>query len=116
MRAAMTMPGMSGPAAAGSNPAVALVLALFMLGYILWATDQLAALSPLRQATAGHWSGAASQAPAAHHQAPVCEPRAPSPAAADSRRVASAALAPRLAACSKIAMGAAMGYMLIMML
>ena len=114
--AAMTMPGMSGPAAAGSNPAVALVLALFMLGYILWATDQLAALSPLRQATAGHWRGAASQAPAPHQQAPACEPPAPSPAAADGRRAASAALAPRLAACSKIAMGAAMGYMLIMML
>jgi hypothetical protein len=113
---AMAMPGMSGPAAAGSNPAVALVLALFMLGYILWATDQLAALSPLRQATAGHWSGAASQAPAAHQQTLVSEPPAPSSAAAHGRRVASAALAPRLAVCSKIAMGAAMGYMLILML
>jgi len=35
---------MSGPAEAG-NPALALVLALFMAGYILWTTDQLASLS-----------------------------------------------------------------------
>jgi Domain of unknown function (DUF5134) len=42
--AAIAMPGMSGTSAAG-NPALALVLALFMLGYILWATDHLAALS-----------------------------------------------------------------------
>ena len=40
----MAMPGMSGPAEAG-NPALALVLALFMAGYILWTTDQLASLS-----------------------------------------------------------------------
>jgi hypothetical protein len=113
---AMAMRAMSGPAAAGSNPAVALVLALFMLGYVLWTTDQLAALSPVRQGAAGHWSGAASQAPAVHHQAPVCEPPPPSSAAVHGRRVASETLAPRLAACSKIAMSAAMGYMLIMML
>ena len=42
--AAMAMPGMSGTSAAG-NPALALVLALFMVGYILWTTDHLAALS-----------------------------------------------------------------------
>jgi hypothetical protein len=114
---AMAMRGMSGPAAAGSNPAVALVLAMFMVGYILWATDQLAARSPLRQATAGHWPGAASQDPAAaHQQAPACEPPAPNSAAVNGRLLASAALAPRLAACSKIAMSAAMGYMLITML
>jgi hypothetical protein len=115
--AAMAMRGMSGPAAAGSNPAVALVLAMFMVGYILWTTDQLAARSPLRQATAGHWPGAASQDPAAaHQQAPACEPPAPNSAAVNGRLLASAALAPRLAACSKIAMSAAMGYMLITML
>jgi hypothetical protein len=114
---AMAMPGMSGPAAAGSNPAVALVLAMFMVGYILWTTDQLAARSPLRQATAGHLPGTASQAPAAaHQQALASEPLAPNSAAVDGRLVASAALAPRLAACSKIAMSAAMGYMLITML
>jgi hypothetical protein len=76
--APMAMPGMSGTAAAG-NPALALVLALFMVGYILWTTDHLAALS-----------------------------RVSGPASAQ-------ALAPRLAACHKIVMSVAMGYMLLMM-
>ena len=58
-RAGMAMPGMSGPAAAG-NPALALVLALFMLGYILWTTDQLAALSPL---TASHSTALPGRSP-----------------------------------------------------
>ena len=74
---AMAMPSMTG-AATTANPALALVLAIFMLGYILWTSDQLAALS---RAGTG----------------------------------ATAALAPRFAAWSKIAMGIAMGYMLIAM-
>jgi hypothetical protein len=36
---AMAMRGMAGHA--GPNPAIAIVLALFMLGYVLWTTDQL---------------------------------------------------------------------------
>jgi Domain of unknown function (DUF5134) len=76
--AAMVMPGMTGTSAAG-NPALALVLALFMVGYILWTTDHLAALS-----RAGGPSG-------------------------------EQALAPRLAACYKIVMSIAMGYMLLTM-
>jgi hypothetical protein len=79
----MAMPGMSGPAGAG-NPALALVLALFMVGYILWTTDQLASLSRARAARAG----------------------------SASRR----SLAPRFAACYKIAMSVAMGYMLVTMI
>jgi hypothetical protein len=44
-------------------------------------------------------------------------PGAPSPGAASHERAPDkAALAPRLAACYKIAMGIAMGYMLVMML
>jgi hypothetical protein len=82
----MAMPGMSVAAAAG-NPALTLVLALFMLGYILWTIDRLASLSRARAA-------------------------APAPGAAAGRP----ALAPRLAACYKIAMGIGMGYMLVMML
>jgi Domain of unknown function (DUF5134) len=42
---AMAMPGMSTPAA---NPAVTLILAMFMLGYILWTADQLTARTPGR--------------------------------------------------------------------
>ncbi len=39
-RPGVTMPGMSGTTAA-ANPAVAVVLALFMLGYIMWTADGL---------------------------------------------------------------------------
>ena len=43
--AGMAMAGMGASAAsAGSFPALAVVLALFMLGYIVWTTDRLAAL------------------------------------------------------------------------
>jgi hypothetical protein len=73
------MPGMGRPGSAG-NPAIALVLALFMLGYVLWTTDRLAVMSRARAAASG------------------------------------AILAPRLAACYKIAMSVGMGYMLLAML
>jgi hypothetical protein len=75
--AAMAMPGMSGTTASG-NPALALVLALFMVGYILWTTDHLATLSRVSGPSGGQ------------------------------------TLAPRLAACYKIVMSVAMGYMLLM--
>jgi hypothetical protein len=39
----MVMPGMS-PGASQGNPAITLLLALFMLGYVLWAIDRLAGL------------------------------------------------------------------------
>ena len=81
----MTMASMGGPGGAG-NPALALILALFMVGYILWTTDGLAALSRARAAG----------------------PTEPGP----DRQ----SLAPRVAASYKIAMGIAMGYMLVMML
>jgi len=75
----MAMPDMSGHT---SNPALALVLALFMVGYILWTTDQLTTKSRIRPTGA----------------------------------ITSPALVPRLAACTKIVMSAAMGYMLLTML
>jgi Domain of unknown function (DUF5134) len=86
------MPGMSGPAGAtAGNPALALVLALFMLSYMLWTTDRLTALSRARST--------------------------PGPAgAAQPGTAAGAALAPRFAACYKIAMSIAMCYMLILMI
>jgi Domain of unknown function (DUF5134) len=77
--AGMPMPGMGGPAgAAWKLPALAMVLALFMAGYVLWSADQLTALARGQGAVA------------ARHM-----------------------LAPRLAACYKIAMSTAMGYMLV---
>ena len=88
--AGMAMPGMSQGATAG-NPALTLVLVLFMLGYVLWATDQLTSLARAR--TARPERGTAWDHPA--H---------------------GAVLAPRLAACYKVMMGMTMGYMLVTML
>ncbi len=88
----MAMPGMAG-AAATANPALALVLALFMAGDIFWTSDQLATLSRAGAGTA----------------------RSAGAGAARGEVASTAALAPRFAACYKIAMGVAMGYMLITM-
>ncbi len=96
---AMAMRGMAG---AGANPAVALVLALFMLGYVVWTADRL---------TSHSW---ASTAPAGLRPGRDAEPDGHEPAG--NSRAAGAALAPRAAACSKIAMSLAMGYMLLTML
>ena len=88
----MPMPGMGGPGSAGRLPALALVLALFMIGYVLWAADQLTALARGRAAVA---VGSPARDPAGLRGGPV--------------------LAPRLAASAKIAMGVTMGYMLVLM-
>jgi hypothetical protein len=84
----MAMAGMS---ASGSllNPALTLVLAVFMLGYLLWNTDQLASLRRVRT-TAG----------------PLM----------DSSGAASAVIAPRFDVSYRIVMSVAMGYMLLAML
>lgn len=106
---ATAMPGMSQGTTIG-NPALTLVLALFMLGYVLWAIDRLAHLSrtpapaTARVAAAGHSSQAAQIVPAAPATAAFLYPA--------DRPV----LAPRLAASYKITMAITMGYMLIMML
>jgi Domain of unknown function (DUF5134) len=82
------MPAMAGHAGLiAGNPAVALVLAVGMLGYLLWAIDQL--LSPARR-------------------------RARTDRLPDGAR--GMLVAPRLAAWQKITMGLAMGYMLVTML
>lgn len=110
---AMAMPGMTGTAVT-VNPALALVLALFMAGYILWTSDQLAALSRAGAAAAtSAGTGSAGISAATSHN--------PAPASALTYRRAGACgggavtapLAPRFAACYKIAMSVAMGYMLI---
>jgi Domain of unknown function (DUF5134) len=84
LRAAM--PGMSQGTTIG-NPALTLVLVLFMLGYVLWAIDRLAHLS-----------------------------RTPAVATAYPQPAGIPVLAPRLAASYKITMAITMGYMLIVML
>ncbi len=109
----MSMPAMSGAAVA--NPALTLILALFMLGYILWTTDQLATLSRARAADNSPAIVAASST-AAFQRSDLAAALMPNPTAMSPARAATAALAPRLAACYKIAMSIAMGYMLITML
>ena len=78
-----TMTGsLTGPAARLSP--LTLLLALFMVGYVMWLANNLTAL-------------------------------APAPAAGTATATATY-LAPRCAACCKIAMGVTMGYMLVVML
>jgi Domain of unknown function (DUF5134) len=91
---AVPMPGMGRQGADGSVLALAVVLALFMVGYVLWTADQLTSL-------------ARAAVPAA--RGPATPDRA-------AQFPGSPALAPALAACSKIAMGITMGYMLLVML
>ena len=116
----MAMPGMGGghPAAGGSLLALSVILALFMIGYVLWTADRLTSL--LRGA-------AVAATPAVRDRARTVAAGSPA-GAAGARGVAGAVLAgrdhraglpvlaPRLAACYKIAMGITMGYMLILML
>jgi Domain of unknown function (DUF5134) len=110
----MAMPGMSQGTTAG-NPALTLVLALFMVGYVLWAIDRLARLSrtpapATARDTTTRYSASAAQVMSATPGATV--PTAttyPGP-------LGSTVLAPRLAVGYKIAMAFTMGYMLITML
>jgi len=107
---------MSGPAGSpAGNPALALVLALFMLGYILWTTDRLASLSRTSATATAH--GTAEEPPATRAPVAPTTQGTPGPArTVPGRPEGRPALAPRLAACYKIAMSIGMGYMLILML
>lgn len=119
----MSMPGMGGsPGAAGSFPALAVVLALFMLGYVIWTTDRLTTLTRARTAAPAR-SAAWDQAriPVTPGGMAVATPQdaAGTSGAAGTWQghpAGSPMLAPRLAAFYQIAMSTAMGYMLILML
>jgi hypothetical protein len=112
----MAMPGMG--AAAGSQqgfPALAVILALFMLGYLVWTTDRLTSRTARSTITT------AAPGSGGDHVAPVpADVRAPAAISASTPRPndkdGKPALAPRLAACTKIAMSLTMGFMLILML
>ncbi len=108
---AMVMPGMSVSAApAAGFPALAAVLALFMIGYIIWTTDRLATLARAKATTA-------SPRVTRDHPAVAAAPAEPSGTRPRHGNLAGQAmLAPKLASCCKIAMSIAMGYMLILML
>jgi hypothetical protein len=123
---------MGGPLAARRFPLLALVLAVFMVGYVMWQADRLPAparASTLRTApeetlafvpvAAG--GGQAAQA----HEAALGPPSSQRRRGILSRRLvgrdnmpplAHQMLSPRLAACCQIAMAVTMGYMLILLL
>jgi hypothetical protein len=108
----MAMAGMS--ASSPGFPALAIILALFMLGYIVWTTDRLTSRTA-REVTAAVPRGTGD------HRSPVpagAGPRTQDTASAPWPRhlVDRPALAPKLAACAKIAMSITMGYMLISMM
>jgi hypothetical protein len=108
-RAGMAAAGMgpsTGPA--GSFPVLAVVLAMLMLGYIVWTTDRLASLARARTATEGPGRNRGRRSP-----------DAPGARAAGTRPGGQAgrpALAPGPGAYGKLAMSITMGYMLIAML
>jgi Domain of unknown function (DUF5134) len=118
----MPMPAMSAPP--GSFPALALILALFMLGYIVWTTDRLTSGARANSATTARSTATDharvlvnSGAPAASPPEAPDPPGTSGPAGTGQEDPANVPmLAPRLAEFYKIAMGIAMGYMLILML
>jgi Domain of unknown function (DUF5134) len=110
----MTMPAMG----AGSQqvfPALAVILALFMLGYVVWTTDRLTSRAAQPEtAPAGPGGTGDHRLPATAGVGTDTNDAASALPADD--HAGKPALAPKLAACTKIAMSLAMGYMLILMI
>jgi hypothetical protein len=112
--AGMAAMSASGPASRFSF--LALVLALFMLGYVVRVADRLTAPAPAL-ALAVQPAGASSPAPAlAAGSGPMDAPASGGCGAPAGPRPGRPYLAPRCAALCKMAMGITMGYMLILML
>jgi Domain of unknown function (DUF5134) len=123
---------MGGPPAAGRFPLLALVLAVFMVGYVMWQADRLPAparattlrTAPARIPALAVVPASGGQAMQAYEAAdPPSRPRRGGMLSRrlvgrDSMRppLAHQVLSPRLAACCQIAMAVTMGYMLILML
>jgi hypothetical protein len=93
-----------------------------MVGYIVWTTDRLTTLARSKTAAAGKGRDQNDHRPAAVWAA---VPRHNAGRAPSTRAAAQAqhrgqgdrpVLAPKLAACGKLAMSITMGYMLILML
>ena len=111
----MAMPGMSASAAPQSFPALAVILSLFMLGYIVWTTDRLTSRTAQpTTTTAGPGNSRDHRSLATAGAGTSANDSASTPGAAG--QAGTPALAPRLAACTKIAMSLTMGYMLLLML
>jgi hypothetical protein len=119
----MAMAGMSAPAGqAAGFPALAVVLALFMLGYIVWTTDRLTTLTRAKTTAAdpgtspGHQRAAAAPAAASPRNAGGANATQGAVSTRHQDQASKPVLAPKLAACGKLAMSITMGYMLILML
>lgn len=122
----MAMPGTSAsPGTAANFPAIALVLAFFMIGYVVWITDRLTSIATAKTVTpATGTAGDHARVPVTSGALAAAGPQGIADApgtsgAAGARREHPAGrpmLAPGLATCYKIAMGITMGYMLIRML
>ncbi len=120
--ASADMPGMSGPGVSSSWPGLALILAIYILGYAVWTADRLARLSRSDAAglvpsdTAGRplrsTSTLTAARPGKSAQALITRESAVSQS---SQLPGPQMLAPRLAACYKIAMSITMVYMLVLM-
>jgi hypothetical protein len=130
-RAAAGMSGMSVPATESRFSFLALVLALFMFGYVAWVGDGLNLRTPapalasqrslvLAVAAAAVSAGPAASGPTASGPAASGpEPGEQADATVEGRGGSGPALrylAPRCSALCKITMGVTMGYMLILML
>ncbi len=112
----MAMPGMGAASSPQQSfPALAVILALFMLGYLVWTTDRLTSRTAQpKTAPAGPGRGADHRPPVTARAATGTSNAASASRADD--QAGKPALAPKLAACTKIAMSLTMGYMLILMI
>jgi hypothetical protein len=122
----MPMPGMSGAAGGTGNlPALPVVLALFMVGYVVWAADQVTSVGRRRNAAAtpslttdpaGFPRAAAAPGTASAQRSSAVHDTASTAGIRGHDTAGRPILAPRLAAGSKIAMSITMGYMLMLMI
>jgi hypothetical protein len=116
------MGGMSVSSAQSRFSLLALVMALFMFGYVVWLGDRLSARAPaLAFPSARHRAVAVISAtgPAAQAGGPEAQaggPEAQAACVSSDSRSGRAFLAPRCAVLCQVAMGMTMGYMLIMLL
>jgi cytochrome b561 len=126
-----TPSGMAGGAA--HSPTLALVLAVALLGYVVWTADRLPALARVsalaaRSKPAPALAAASKPAPALASAGAATIPAGTQPADEATRsvprdddqvpagRYPGVPMSPRLSACCEIAMGVTMGYMLVLML
>jgi Domain of unknown function (DUF5134) len=115
--APMAMAGMGPSAGPAGFPALAVVLALFMLGYIVWTTDRLTSLARAKATVADRAADRGSRpSAAARPDAPARAVSTPAAGSWAGDQAGRPVLAPKLATCGKLVMGITMGYMLLLML